>query len=273
MQKFKKRAPIAAGKFYASSSAELKKQIEAFSSDTQDRLKAIACVLPHAGYIYSGRVAAETVARIRVKEKIVLIGPNHTGYGKPFSLISSGVWQTPLGEVAIDSQLAEKILKFSKYLEHDELAHTYEHSLEVELPLLQYVRSDIQIVPIIIASADAGVLKQIGRDIALAIEDLKLKDSVLIVASSDLTHYESKDQAKIKDDQAIDAILKLDEDMLLEKVKKYDISMCGVNAVAAMLAGAKILGATRSQLVSYRTSGDVSQDYDSVVGYAGIIIY
>src|SRR3989338_2333967 len=179
------RRPAVAGQFYQSSSQELKNQIEALIDKQADKIDIIACMLPHAGYIYSGSVAAETVSRINIKNKVILLGPNHTGYGAKYSIMPQGSWQTPLGEIKIDSDLAGEILNHSQYLEDDNEAHTYEHSLEVELPFFQYFKTDFEIVPIVFLSDELEILKEIGREIASTIKERKIKDSTIIVASSD----------------------------------------------------------------------------------------
>jgi AmmeMemoRadiSam system protein B len=273
MEQVKIRRPTVSGQFYPSSPQGLKNQIESFIDTKVSKTDAIACMLPHAGYMYSGRVATQTASKINIKDKIILLGPNHTGFGVPFSIMTQGIWQTPLGEINVDSDLAGAILKNSKYLKSDFLAHAYEHSLEVELPILQYFKSDFKIVPITFLSDDLAVLKEIGQEIAITIKESDIQDSVLIVASSDMTHYEPQEQAQEKDKQAIEAILALNEDKLMEKIRRFDISMCGYAPVIVMLKIAKALGAKSASLVRHETSGDVTGDKDSVVGYAGITIY
>jgi len=267
------RQPQVAGQFYPSSAQGLKNQIEVFIDKQAQKLDVIACMLPHAGYIYSGSVAAQTVSRINIKNKVILLGPNHTGYGAKYSIMPEGIWQTPLGEISIDSDLAGEILSHSKYLESDSEAHTYEHSLEVELPFLQYFKTDFKIVPIIFLSDAFAELKEIGVEIASTIKERNIKDSTLIVASSDMTHYESQDQAQKKDKEAIQAILELSEDKLIDRVRRLNISMCGYAPAITMISAAKLLGAKTAKLIKYQTSGDVTGDKSSVVGYAGIIIY
>jgi AmmeMemoRadiSam system protein B len=273
MEKSKVRKPAVAGQFYSSSSHDLKKQIEAFIDKKATKMDAVACMLPHAGYMYSGAVAGDTVCRINIKDKVILLGPNHTGYGAPFSIMTDGTWQTPLGETKIDDTLAQQVLSHSRHLESDSLAHLYEHSLEVELPFLQYFKSDFRIVPILIMSEDISVLKEVGEELGSAIKEADLKNSVIIVASSDMTHYEPQPQAAKKDKEAIEAIIALDEDRLAQKVRQLDISMCGYAPVIVMLVAAKLLGARNAKLIKYQTSGDITLDKNSVVGYAGIIIY
>lgn len=273
MEKFKVREPAVAGQFYPSSSQALKNQIETLIDKKAAKLDVIACMLPHAGYMYSGGVAGQTVCRINIKDKIILLGPNHTGYGKAFSIMTEGTWQMPFGEIKIDNKLAKQILNCSQYLEDDSLAHIYEHSLEVELPFLQYFKNDFEIAPIVFMSNELGVLKEIGKEIACAIKESNIKDSTMIVASSDMTHYEPYAQAQKKDKEAIQAILELNEDKLMERIQRLNISMCGYAPVIVMLSIAKLLGATKASLIKYQTSGDITGDKGSVVGYAGIIIY
>lgn len=273
MEKHKIRKPVVAGQFYPSSATQLKSQIQNFIDKKTQRTQVIACVVPHAGYIYSGKVAAQTLSSINIKERIILLGPNHTGYGAPFSLMSTGAWQTPLGEINIDNILAQKMLNHCKYLKDDPKAHLYEHSLEVQLPILQYLKSDFKIVPLVIASDDIKSLKEVGKNIAEVIQQANLNGTVMIVASSDMTHYEPLAQAVKKDKEAIEAILELNEDKLMEKIRKLNISMCGYAPVIVMLVAAKCLGAAQAKLIKYQTSGDVTGDKTSVVGYAGIIVY
>jgi len=271
MEESKIRKPAVAGQFYPSSAQKLRDQIEALIDRKANKTDVIACMLPHAGYIYSGSVAAQTLSRINIKDKIILLGPNHTGFGAPFSIMTEGIWQTPLGEIEIDSDLARRILRSSKYLQDDNTAHLYEHSLEVELPFLQYFKTNFKIVPITFLSNDSKALKEIGKGLAGVLKDSK--DSAMILASSDMTHYEPQDQAVKKDKDAIQAILELNEDELMQRIQRLNISMCGYAPVIAMLSAAKLLGATKATLIKYQTSGDVTGDKSSVVGYAGIIVY
>ena len=273
MQQLKLRKPAVAGQFYPASANSLRDTIAGLVNKEATKIDALACMLPHAGYMYSGRVAALTVSRINLKQKIILLGPNHTGLGAAFSIMTEGAWQTPLGEVKIDSSLAGKIKARSKYLKEDSGAHAYEHSLEVQLPILQYFRTDFEIVPILFLSDELEILKEIGQEIAGVIKEADTKDSTLILASSDMTHYEPQADAENKDKQAIQAILELDEDGLMHKIKSLNISMCGYAPVIVMIKTAKLLGAKFAELVKYQTSADVTGDKDSVVGYAGIIMH
>ncbi len=266
----KMRNPVVADQFYPGTPSSLKAEIERLIDEKAPKEEVIGLVSPHAGYIYSGPVAGATISRVKFKDTFVILGPNHTGRGAPFSIMSEGVWRMPLGEVKIDSELGKQILKGSKYLEEDTAAHQYEHSIEVQLPFLQYFRPDIQIVPIVLSHGTGDIYKEIGQKIAQAVKELKKE--VVIMASSDMTHYEPHETAKRKDNQAIEAILDLNEDELLRRVMDLNITMCGYAPTVSMLSAAKELGAKEAELVRYQTSGDVTGDYHSVVGYAGIIV-
>jgi AmmeMemoRadiSam system protein B/AmmeMemoRadiSam system protein A len=244
--------------------------LEMLVDEKAEKKEVIGLVSPHAGYPYSGPVAGAVISRIKFKDTFIIIGPNHTGRGKPLSIMTQGSWKTPLGEVEIDTELGEQILSSSSHLQEDDSAHQSEHSIEVQLPFLQYFKPDIRMVPITLAYGSGAIYKEIGRDIAGAIK--KLNREVVIMASSDMTHYESQESAQQKDTQAIDAILSLDEDELLKRVEELDISMCGYAPTVSLITAARELGAKSAELVRYQTSGDTTGDYASVVGYAGIII-
>ena len=264
------REAAVSGMFYPGSPIELRKTIAEMVDEDAVKEDAIGLIMPHAGYVYSGNVAGATISRVNVKDTCIVMGPNHTGKGRPFSIMTNGIWKTPLGNVKIDSALAKRILANSKYLSEDYLAHISEHSIEVQLPFLQYFNQDVQIVPIILSHATGTVYREIGRAIAKAIEDSGKE--ALIIASSDMTHYEEHQAVIRKDNMAIEAILELDEGELLERIRNNNISMCGSGPAVSLISAARELGAGESELVMHRTSGDTSGDYDSVVGYAGIII-
>ena len=267
------RKPVVAGQFYPSVAKELKAMISSFVDKSTQKSDVLGCVLPHAGYIYSGKVAACTISGVKIKDTVVLLGPNHTGQGATFSIMPQGIWQTPLGNVEIDSKLAGLFLDKSRYLEVDSLAHLDEHSLEVELPILQYFKNDFKIVPIAIKTLDLSELDAVAQDMASVIIENDLKGSVMFMASSDLTHYEPQKNAEIKDALVIEAILSLDAQKLKARVQESEISMCGFAPIAILIKVAKLLGAKKGQLIKYQTSGDASGDKSSVVGYAGITIY
>jgi len=266
------RKPAVASKFYPNNKDILEKQIRSFIKETKPE-NALACVMPHAGYVYSGAVATQTAASVQIKENIILLGPNHTGLGKDFSIMSKGKWQTPLGEININSSIAETLIKECPLIKEDSEAHVYEHSLEVELPILQLLsKKEFSIVPLVLMPTQKSDYDNIAEAIYKTITKLGLKDKTLLVASSDMTHYETHESAKNKDSLAIEAILSLDEDMLIKRVDEYNISMCGYVPVAITIMVAKKLGANKTKLIKYQTSGEISGDYDAVVGYAGIII-
>lgn len=264
------RNPIVAGQFYPGSPSLLEAQIKDFIDEQAPREEVIGLVSPHAGYIYSGPVAGAVISRIRFKDTFIIMGPNHTGIGKRFSIMTQGTWTTPLGEVEIDSELGKKILAASAPLEEDHVAHLEEHSIEVQIPFLQYFKRDVKIVPIVLSHGTGTTYKEIGKGIARAIRDVNRE--AVIMASSDMTHYEPQESANRKDNQAIEAILELNEDELLKRVEELHITMCGYAPTVSLLSACKELGARQAELVRYQTSGDVTGDYRSVVGYAGIII-
>ncbi|MCU0665855.1 MAG: AmmeMemoRadiSam system protein B [Candidatus Omnitrophica bacterium] len=263
------------GRFYPADREGLKDQINGFLDGfLADKKEALACMLPHAGYAYSGKVCAQTLASIdlsRVKT-VVLLGPNHTGRGVAWSIMPKGAWQTALGQAEIDEEFSGRLIKEADFLQPDCLAHESEHSIEVQLPMLQYFKSDFSIVPICIGIQDITNLLCLGEAIAHAAEESKPPGSLLLAVSSDMTHYEPQARAKEKDKAAIKAILNMDIEGLIQAVTTLDISMCGFGPAVAMLSYAKASGAKSAQLIKYQTSGDVSGDKDAVVGYAGITI-
>jgi AmmeMemoRadiSam system protein B len=264
------REAVVAGQFYPASAQELKKQMDAMIDKTAYKEKAIGVISPHAGYMYSGYVAGAVFSAVEITDTVVIIGPNHTGYGATFSLYKKGVWLTPLGEIEVDSKLSANILDSCNLIKKDEAAHTHEHSIEVQLPFMQYLKKEFKIVPIVVASSSLTAYRDIAKCLAETIKDYAKK--VLIVASSDMTHYQPQNIAKEKDNMAIEAILKLDEALLLERVERYNIRMCGYVPAIIMIAAAKLLGVSAAKLIKYQTSGDVSGDYNSVVGYAGVVV-
>jgi hypothetical protein len=207
---------------------------------------------------------------VNIPERVILLGPNHTGSGKPFAISKSEGWETPLGVVEVDLELKERILKSSNYFEEDDLAHRFEHSLEVQLPFLQFLKKEVKIVAICISHFDEKAYREIGDGIAASIQQIGGK--TLIIASTDMTHYEPKSSAEEKDREAISCIVRLDEVALLKKVKELSISMCGYVPTYIAIAAAKKMGAKEAKLIKYSTSGEITGDYTQVVGYAGLII-
>lgn len=266
------REPFVAGQFYAGSGPALKEQIKSFVDRQAVLTDAIGAVSPHAGYVYSGSVAGKVFSSIRAKATYIILGPNHTGSGAMIGIDRCDAWATPIGEVKVDRRLAGEIIGSSSKISRDNICHEQEHSIEVQIPFLQYLFKDFSIVPIAVSGADIETYREIGSAIAGSVKALKMERDVTIIASSDMTHYESSDDAKRKDSVAIEAVLKLDEALLVERVQSMDITMCGSAPTAIMITAAKELGARTARLIKYCNSGDVSGDYDSVVGYAGIII-
>ncbi|MDD5018888.1 MAG: MEMO1 family protein [Candidatus Omnitrophica bacterium] len=266
------RQAAVAGQFYPSGPERLKQLIASFLPEKAVKKEnALACVLPHAGYVYSGNVAATTLASINIPDTCIILGPNHTGFGTPASIMTEGRWQTPFGIMDIDTARARSILGHSSYLQDDEVAHAYEHSIEVQLPLIRQIKSAaFRFVPIILASDEKLMYKDIAHSIAASIREAQ--ESILIIASSDMTHDEPQKLAMEKDQEAIEAILALDADELEDRIKRLHISMCGYMPAIIAIMAAKELGAKTARLAAYQTSGDISGDYSSVVGYAGIVI-
>ncbi len=264
------RRAVVAGQFYDGTEKSLREQVKKYIDEKAKKEEVIGVLAPHAGFMFSGEVAGAVYSRIIFPETFVILGPNHTGAGHPCAIMTKGSWQTPLGEVEIDSDLAGKILANSKSLKEDERAHSYEHSIEVQLPFLQYLRKEFKFVPVCLSHLDLETCRDIGKAIAKAIKEEKKK--VVIIASSDLTHYEPQEEANKKDKVALDAVIKLNPEELLKKVENLRISMCGVIPTCIMLIASKELGATKGELVKYMTSGDVIGDYRQVVGYGGALI-
>lgn len=267
------RNPYVAGQFYYLDPEMLREDIEKHVDKNAKKEDVLGVVVPHAGHMYSGKVAGMVYSRINFPDTFVVMGPNHTGVGRDYAMMKDGIWRMPFGEVRIDKILAEKIFVNSKHLEDDYSAHIYEHSIEVQIPFMQYFSDKFQIVPIVLSGYPnehyLKIYQEIGKEIGKAIK--QVKEKVVIAASSDLTHYETEESARKKDHEAINAILNLDEAELFKKISELQISMCGFASVAVMLSACKELGAKKAELVKYATSGDVYKSRE-VVGYAGILI-
>jgi MEMO1 family protein len=264
------RKPAVAGQFYEGEAKRLKRQLEQYIEPQAKKEDVLGIMVPHAGYMYSGKVAGTVYSRITIPQTFIIIGPNHHGEGAPVAAVSEGVWETPLGTVAIDTETARKILTNSSVLNDDHSAHVKEHSLEVQIPFMQYFSGDFQIVPITMYDYNLLTCQDLGEAIAKAVKESPKK--IVVVASSDMTHYENREIASKKDRSVIEQILKLDPEGMLNTVISNNISMCGSGPAAVMLFACKKLGAKKATLTFYNTSGDVTGDYDEVVGYAGIII-
>jgi len=266
---FMMRRPCVAGRFYPGDRAELVATVKGYLL-SRTRKKAIAVIVPHAGYIYSGAVAGAAYSETVIPDDIILIGPNHTGLGEPASVMENGSWETPLGSVEVNSRLAGLIIDSDAGFTADEEAHTHEHSLEVQLPFIQTLNPEASIVPVTVMHASKTGCVAMGKAIARAIKAWG-KD-VLIVVSSDMNHYEPDATTREKDKFAIDEVLALEPGRLLDVAARKGITMCGVMPAAIAITAARELGAEKTRLVSYATSGEASGDFAQVVGYAGIII-
>lgn len=265
------RTPAVAGRFYPCDSAELRRDVLEYTSpDESTRIAAIGCIAPHAGYVYSGHVAGAVYSRMDIPLRVIVLCPNHTGMGRPLAIMTRTTWQTPLGDVAAEEELGAALVQRFPLLQEDSAAHRSEHAIEVQLPFLQMQRQDLSFVPIAVGVSDFDILRGLGEALADVIS--AQPEKVLIIASSDMNHYESDAVTRIKDHKAIARVLALDARGLWEVVRREDISMCGFGPSVAMLTAAKQLGAKEATLVKYATSGDVSGDYAKVVGYAGIVV-
>jgi AmmeMemoRadiSam system protein B len=268
------RRPAVAGRFYPGDPEDLRAEAQAYlsqsKSNNQTAVQAIGCITPHAGYLYSGHVAGAVFARLEIPERCVVLCPNHTGMGRALAILSEGAWETPLGEVPVDEGLAGALKRQFPALHEDAAAHRAEHAIEVELPFLQLRQPKLQIVPIALGTGQFEVLEALG--VALAEVVAAQAAPVLIVASSDMNHYESDAVTRVKDHKAIERILTLDPRGLFDVVTQQNISMCGFGPAVVMLTAARQLGATSAELVKYATSGDISGDRNAVVGYAGVVV-
>jgi AmmeMemoRadiSam system protein B len=268
------RHPAVAGRFYPGDPDDLRTEAQGYLSQsissTETPTKAIGCIAPHAGYMYSGHVAGAVFSQIEIPQLCVVLCPNHTGMGRALAMVNEGSWETPLGEVPIDAKFALALQDRFPGLHNDPAAHRAEHAAEVELPFLQLKQPNLRIVPIALGTGRFEVLEQLGM--ALADVIARRRDPVLLVASSDMNHYESDVVTRAKDHQAIERILTLDARGLFDVVTQQNVSMCGFGPAVVMLTAARQLGAKSAQLVKYATSGDVSGDREMVVGYAGVVV-
>ncbi len=277
----KVRRPAVAGSWYAATPDGLKAQIEGCFTHKlgpgkpatvveRGSRSLVGLVCPHAGYIYSGPVAAHAYHKLAAEGKpdvIVIFGPNHTGIGSALALMSEGVWRTPLGDVEIDVQTADQILHESRLIDVDDVSHAREHSIELQLPFLQYLYgSTFNFVPISFLMQDLESSREVGQAVAKALSG---KDA-LVIASTDMTHHEPQKSAEKKDKIAIDAAIKMDEKQYYSAVESYGISTCGYGPTVAAIVAANALGARKAKLLCYKTSGDITGDFSAVVGYVSI---
>lgn len=263
------RKPIVNGVFYPNNPLKLEEIISQMASETEKK-EIKGAILPHAGYIYSGKTAVKTVEEILPKKRVIILGTNHTGKGKPFSVYPEGEWQTPLGNIEIDTDLSSEIIRRG-ILEADTQAHIFEHSIEVEIPILQFFFKDFRLTPIVCSNAGVEVYKDVAKEIYSALQKKGVLKEACIFASSDMTHYEPQQQAFKKDKGVIEEILKLNTYGFLEKIKENHVSMCGTAPVAVLMEIMNLSGNVQVKLADYTTSGETNKDYSSVVGYAGIL--
>ena len=264
------RQPAAANRFYPGDPQELDCMVQSFlPAASAPKTKALGVVSPHAGYVYSGAMAGRTIGSVDVPPTVIILGPNHTGRGAS-AAVSTSNWRMPGGVVICAKNIAKKLTETAPLLTEDESAHQLEHSLEVQVPFLQAVQSDLRIVAISLSNLSYEDCVEIGSVIATVIQ--QSTDDILILASTDMSHYESRASASVKDKKALDKVLALDAEGLYCTVLQERISMCGFIPVVITLEAANKLGATKAELAGYTDSGAISGDTDQVVGYAGVII-
>jgi MEMO1 family protein len=264
------RLPAVAGRFYPDNPQELIAQVREYAKPQPDETprQAQACLVPHAGYRFSGHVAGAVFSRIVLHKKFVILGVRHRPLGEAIAMISRGAWRTPLGDVPIDDALAVALRNECPIVREDPVAHSAEHSLEVQLPFLQVLSPGFAFVPIALGTLRFGDLVAVGEALARV---LAAHPSVLLLTTSDLNHYQDDATTRVKDRKAIDQILALNPRGLYDVCRNEDISMCGLGPTVAMLTALRMLATTRPELVRYATSADVSGDTTNVVGYAGFI--
>ncbi|HVM61531.1 MAG TPA: AmmeMemoRadiSam system protein B [Verrucomicrobiae bacterium] len=269
------RPPAVAGQFYPGVAPEVEAELDRLVRPAASGRKAIAVVCPHAGWMYSGHTAGVVYSSVQIPDRVILVGPNHHGIGSRYAVYSSGTWRTPIGDVPVAEPLASSLLDDCDLLAEDPRAHSTEHSLEVQLPMLLRANPNVHIVPLLIGGGwpEAGgrrELREIGAAIAETVREYG--KPVLLVASTDLNHYEDQEVSHTKDKLVLDAVVNLDPEVLMNRVIEAEVSMCGVAATYVVLCAAKELGARHAELLEYRTSGDVSGDFARVVGYGGVVI-
>jgi len=267
------RAPAVAGRFYPGTAAQIADELRALMPpDTSPRV-AVAVMCPHAGWVYSGKVAGHALTHVRVPQRVVVMCPNHTGRGARVSVMTTGRWRTPIGEVPLDEELGAALVEEAhdvRGTRDDSAAHASEHAIEVLVPMLAARQPALRLTPVVVGPVDTAECTALGLALARAVA--RVRDEVLVVASSDMSHYLPDPETRRRDRLAIDALLSGDEARLMSVCEANDVSMCGVRPAAAMLAYARARGAAAPVLDGYATSGDAFGDRDSVVGYAAVIV-
>jgi len=265
------RLPAVAGQFYPANPQELANLVRRFTqqSPQKNKERVKACLVPHAGYVYSGSVAGAVLAGIEIPRRVIVLGVRHFPRGENAAILSDGSWRTPLKDAPIDAELAERCKEECSLLKEDAVAHAQEHSLEVQLPFLQILAPEFEFVPIALGTIRFEELQRIGEAISRVISGSK--EEVLLLTTSDLNHYEDDRTTRKKDAMAIAQLEAMNPQGLYESCRTESISMCGLGPAVAMLFALRALGATRAETVQYATSAAVSGDYRRVVGYAGMI--
>ena len=267
------RPSAVAGQFYPSDPRELTRLIQKFATcePGTEKLRVRACLVPHAGYIYSGGVAGAVFSRIHLPKRIIVVGVRHSPPGADLAILSEGAWRTPLGDVPLDGEIAKELKEHCLHLREDSVAHRREHSLEVEIPFLQVLDPGFTFAPVAVGTLRFSDLHELGLAIGSVLQ--KHQEEILIVTSSDMNHYEDDETTRHKDAKAIERLKALDAQGLYETCRSERISMCGLGPAITMLTAMKEIGAERGELIRYSTSGEVSGDNDAVVGYAGMVFY
>ncbi|WP_455645493.1 MEMO1 family protein [Methanosphaera sp.] len=279
------REPSVSGLFYAGNYEVLENTLEDIFETTgneipttsKEEYNLASCIMPHAGYVFSGKTASYTAQKIAedgIPETIIIIGPNHTGYGNNVDLTNSLLWKTPLGNVGVDTEFIDELVKEDANANINEVAHIKEHSIEVEIPFLQYIANKqnktFKIVPIIITRQEKEICTQLAKSIKNV--SAKLNRQCIIIASTDLTHYEDNETARIKDEKVLKSIEDMDINSLINNINEYDITMCGYGPTITAIRYAQLVNANKSKILNYSNSGDAYGDYEEVVGYASAII-
>jgi len=265
------RHAAVAGQFYPGTLEQLQSALSGLIPTVSEKKRVLGIVAPHAGYIYSGAIAGKVYGQIAVPSVVLIIGPNHHGVGAAAALYPEGEWLTPLGRIAVNQRLNKLLQNHIPFVELDSSAHRLEHSLEVQVPFIQHLRSDATMSALCLGHGDFAAVQEIGFGVAAAIREFG--EDVLLVASSDMTHYESADSARRKDELALARVLAFDPEGLMTICRNEQITMCGVIPTAVMLVASRELGATQAELASYGTSGDVTGDKRQVVGYAAVSVW
>ncbi len=264
------RPPCGAGDYYAADPATLRHDVQRYAPEQADKVTALGCLVPHDSHNFSGHVAGAVYGRLQLPQRYLMLCPNHTGTGQRMAMMSEGTWETPLGRARIDRELASELGGWFRMLREDEEAHRHEYGIEVQLPFLQVLQPEFTFVPISVSVGQYEPLVELGEALAKVVS--KRMHEVLIVASSNMNHYEADTLTRWKDEKLLESILALDARGLFEGIRKYDVNMCGFASVVVLLTAARWLGAHSAELVRYATTGDITDSKHTVIGYAGVIV-